>query len=207
MTLSTSEINEIKTMEYQVEKNKRIRDIKSLGSKLAVETFTSERFVVNDKNRSAFNAAESFDRTKENMFLCGPTGCGKSHLAAIAARKILEDGGVVDTVTQMEISRKIRSAKTPAQEQDGIDNYAFADVLVIDDFGVGKDTEFSISILYEIIQKRYGNMSGGLIITSNLDLGQISQKIGDERISSRLSYMCAGRIFKLAGERDRRISR
>jgi DNA replication protein DnaC len=80
-------------------------------------------------------------------------------------------------------------------------------ILVLDDLGTAKYTEFLCSIIYEIIEDRYQNHPGGLIVTSNLSLCDLAETMGDDRVSSRLAELCRGKIFSMVGETDHRIVR
>lgn len=186
----------------------REQDAYSMGGFRALDQFTPEKFRLTPGNSAAFAAVNVFDCDRDNLYLAGPTGTGKTHLAAIASRKYLRSGNksynMVMTKTQMEISRGLRACDGAEAEEDLIFRYIDVDVLVIDDIGIAKDTEFMIATLYEIINGRYMAGHGGLIVTSNLGLGDLAKKLGDDRISSRLAQMC--KIFSLAGEPDRRIS-
>ena len=75
-------------------------------------------------------------------------------------------------------------------------------VLVIDDLGIGRDTEFAFQTLYEIVDGRYMAMKGGLIVTSNLSLDDLAAKLGDDRIPSRLASMC--KVIRMTGA-DKRV--
>ena len=173
-----------------------------LGGYRALDTFTQNRFQVTENNRPAFEAAVAFNKNFDNLYFRGPTGCGKSHLAAIAARKYLNNRDI-ETTNQMGISRVIRSSESADDESRMIHALAALGVLVINDLGVAKDTEFMISVIYEVLDLRYMNRPGGLIVTSNLSLSELSRKLGDDRISSRLAGMC--KVFNLVGEPDKRI--
>lgn len=175
-----------------------------LGGMRALETYTAERFVPNQRSQAALDAANNFNPKTDNIYIFGPTGCGKSHLAAIAARKeFTSPNGTVRTISQMAVSRELRGCKDGTAEQECIRRICAVRTLVLEDLGVAKDTEFLVAATYEIINTRYQDCAGGLIVTSNLSLGDIAEKFGDERVSSRLAQMC--KVFNLAGERDRRV--
>ena len=97
------------------------------------------------------------------------------------------------------ICRALRSADNARAEQEIMSRYSKIPVLGIDDIGIEKHTEFVIGVIYEIIDYRYMNRPGGLIVTSNLSLSELAQKLGDDRIPSRLAQMCKGRIISLLG--------
>jgi len=61
------------------------------------------------------------------------------------------------------------------------------DFLIIDDLGAEKSTEFSITTLYIILDRRIRELKT-TIITTNLSMSQIEEHLG-ARIASRLSEM------------------
>ena len=186
----------------RMEQEKVELDTMKLGGGRAYSQFTAENFKATKETEAALSAAVNFDFKKENLYFHGPTGCGKSHLAAIAARKFL-DKSVVRTIRVSDLARDIRACESAEKEIEIIEYLASADVLVLDDLGVEKITEFVFGIIYSIIDKRYQDKPYGLIITSNLFLAELSEKFGEDRVASRLAQMC--KIFHVAGK-DWRIS-
>ncbi len=173
-----------------------------LGGIRSRDEFTTERFIISDKNKNALTACAGFTPEIDNIYLFGETGTGKSHLAVIAARKFWHTAQVIKPC---EIFRTIRTCEGAEEETKVINSFASRQVLVIDDLGVGKDTEFAVASMYEIIDKRYQSMHGGLIVTTNLSPDDLAKKLGDDRIPSRLAQMCRGHIFSLNGEKDWRL--
>jgi DNA replication protein DnaC len=129
--------------------------------------------------------------TPESIMLTGNTGCGKTHLAIslLAEYLTIEPTGQI-FITVPELLLKIRScfgAKATLTEEQLIDRYSSCEVLVLDDLGAEKESEFVIVTLYLILDRRnrYGRKT---IITTNLSLIEIENKLG-ARIASRLSEM------------------
>ena len=79
-------------------------------------------------------------------------------------------------------------------------DYFNTPLLILDDLGAEKTTDWALQSLYIIINKRLSEELQ-TIITSNLSLDELRDKIGD-RIASRIAGMC--KIVKLTG-RDRRL--
>lgn len=75
-------------------------------------------------------------------------------------------------------------------------------VFILDDIGVEKVTEFVEEFMYLFINKQYEKVFP-VVITSNLPLSQLAEKIGD-RVVSRIKEMCE--IVELKGE-DRRLKK
>lgn len=63
------------------------------------------------------------------------------------------------------------------------------DVLILDDFGIEKYSDFTLQTLYLIINRRY-ELNKSIIITSNLELSEVADKMEDNRLTSRIQAMC-----------------
>ncbi len=202
-----------KQKEAQGIKNARGGAAYALGGYRALDTYRMDKLKTTDANREAIGAADMFDPTKDNLYFYGPVGCGKSHIAVAGIYQWSENNkkddtnGIIwrnsKTVKPSALGREIRSAGSANGETEIIERLRESKILIIDDLGVEKDSEFMVNILYEIIDWRYMNMPGGLIVTSNLSLGALSKKLSDDRIPSRLRQMCKG--FNLKGEKDYRV--
>lgn len=172
-----------------------------LGGKRFFDGFTVEKFTRTGKNKDALAAAIGFDPRKENLYFHGPTGTGKTHLAVIAGRRFRD----VNFLQLSDLARDIRASDGADREQDIFDYWSSNPVVILDDLGASKDTAFTLDLLYNLIDKRYRDDRNGLIITSNLSLSELSAKLSDDRVPSRLAQMC--RIFSLTGEKDWRIKK
>lgn len=161
-------------------------EIIRLGGLRAYQDFTLAKF------RDKKAAAACADYPKHSLYLFGPTGCGKTHLGTALLRVY---GGVV--LKPMEMLRRLRACESADAEGKLLEFYGAAPLL-IDDLGVEKLTEYALQVIYEVVDRRWMAAAGGLIITSNLDLDALSQKLGDDRIASRIAGMC--RIVRLTGE-------
>lgn len=172
--------------------------IKRLGGRRNAEDYTIARLTKTPTIKRAIEIIEPLNIGSDNLYIHGPTGSGKTHLAVAVAQRF--SGAWVVKPTQ--ILRQCRGSEA-REEQSVITEYVETPVLIIDDLGIQKDTEFATTVLYEIIDGRYADKRGGLIVTSNLSLGDLSTKIGDDRIASRLAQMC--RIISLEGAMDHRV--
>jgi len=77
--------------------------------------------------------------------------------------------------------------REPETEEEIVNFYSDMDFLIIDDLGAEKSTEFSITTLYIILDRRIRELKT-TIITTNLSMSQIEEHLG-ARIASRLSEM------------------
>ena len=181
--------------------NKRDRtNPADLGGPKPFHEFTLEKF-----NRAAqphlFDVASAFNPKMENLYLYGPCGTGKSHIATAIAHRESQKGLRVKVVLLVDLMRSFRGLEA-REEEEAIEKLVVLPVFVIDDLGVGKGTEFVMQIIFEILTKRDNAYQNGLIITSNLDLNELAEKMGTDRLSSRIKGMC--KVIKVEG-RDWRV--
>ena len=149
-----------------------------------------ETFRGNDKVVTAIKTAAM---KKNHIVLIGGTGCGKTHLAISALKEY--GGHYKGFCPTQEVLLNIRESFRPnskESEADIIDQYTEYDVLVLDDLGAEKTSEYSITTLYLIIDRRLRDCMP-TIITTNLTLTEIEEKLS-ARIASRLSAMT---VFKI----------
>lgn len=164
-------------------------------------------FMTHKGNIDAYNAiityGDQFDReTKVGFYLYGPTGVGKSLLAKKAMAKVLAKGFSAFIINAPTLTKAIISEMNDFKN-DTLDQCVSVDLLVIDDFGSERCTEFQIENMFLILEARWRD-NKPIIFTSNLTLDEISEKYKDKnRIYSRL---CGNsRIVKVDGK-DMRVS-
>mgnify|MGYP001619277497 FL=1 len=177
----------------EIELKKRNRDINRLGGLKAYNQFTLAKYT----NKPAIESCSVFPTV--NLFLWGTAGTGKTHLATAIIR---EHDGVV--IKPQRIYRDCRGIKDGEEEQAAIDRFINIPFMVLDDLGVDRKTDFSFSTLYEVIDGRDMSEMKGLIVTSNLSLTALAERLGDDRISSRLAGMC--KVIEITGKDMRTIS-
>lgn len=132
----------------------------------------------------------------------GPTGTGKTHQAYAALRMILAAGELNSAGgAEAEIVGGIRRLWPSLEAEERLDLYANVDVLLIDDLGASKASEWTEEVLYRLLNRRYEAMLPCLI-TSNLPTDLLRVHVGD-RVASRISE--AADVVVLDGP-DRRRS-
>lgn len=189
-----------------LEKINQSRLIRIFGSIKTANHFTFGNFRVNDDNKEAFDFCKDFKSSENNLYLWGPCGTGKTHLAYSVAKVYFLHGRRVVITTPMRMVDTFRT-KSELEKEDRMQEYTECDLLLVDDFGISKYTDFAIEVLCELLNRRTLQMKNGLIVTSNLSLDQLSQKNRDDRVTSRLAGLC--KVLNLHGAdfRTRRTGR
>ena len=118
------------------------------------------------------------------LYLCGKVGTGKTHLAAGMARALIEERHVPTFFhTAPELLDRLR----PSGSEDGEvwASWAMnAELLVLDDLGAEKATQWTIERLFVLVNHRY-RRSLPTVYTSNLGPRALAEHLGD-RIASRV---------------------
>ena len=136
------------------------------------------------------NYANDFDKLGRGrcLILSGSVGVGKTHLAAAIINTVIRADNDIDAVytTARDMIRDIRSTwgSSSRNEMTTINHYATTGMLVIDEVGVQYGTESELILMFDVLDKRYGNQLPTVLI-SNLSLVELLALLGD-RITDRL---------------------
>lgn len=103
--------------------------------------------------------------SKENIFLLGPVGVGKSHIAQALGHIACRMGYDVLYTKAAGMFRYLNGGRADNSWERRIRGYTVADLLIIDDFGLKPMAPVQSDDLYEVINERY--MKKSIIFTSN----------------------------------------
>lgn len=164
------------------------------GSRLPIrlKQKSFENFRVHGGNKVAYEKAREAVDNKKGLMLIGVSGIGKTHLAAAILNKRLEKGDKAIYVTVPELMDNIRKATLEGGDGELIKLVTQADLLLLDDLGVERTTDFALEKLFVIINSRYLEEKQ-TIITSNFPLSGLVERMGGaagQRIVSRIAEMC-----------------
>lgn len=126
----------------------------------------------------------------ESVFITGPNGVGKTHLAAAlskwwAAAGLFQAGKWIPCPYMlMELRSTFNNRAGQQTEMDIVTAYGQAPYLVLDDVGAEKVTDWTLSSLYVVLNTRIDRCLP-TVVTSNLDLKDLDQL--EPRIASRLA--------------------
>jgi DNA replication protein DnaC len=134
---------------------------------------------------SAIAYISAFDEHKfqgNGLYIWGQCGTGKTHLAYAIANALLERKVNVKFAEIVDLLGKARSTfngnKPSDDEYAIIGEYANAELLILDDLGSEKASEWTLQTLYAIVNARYAN-SRPTVITSNMALETLRKYYGD----------------------------
>ncbi len=101
----------------------------------------------------------------DNVLLIGPSGVGKSHIAAALGLHLIEQGIRVKWLQATALVQLLQQAKQDLDLMGMMSKLDKYRVLIMDDIGYVKKTDSETQVLFEFIAHRYE--SGSLIVTSN----------------------------------------
>ena len=128
--------------------------------------------------------ASDFSPSSPSLFLYGETGLGKTHLSLSIAGEVINRGyGAVYGSAQNLISR-IEDEHFGRRDGATESRLIECDLLILDDLGAEFSTQFTVSVIYNIINSRL--LTGRpTIISSNLSLPELEAKY-TARVTSRI---------------------
>jgi DNA replication protein DnaC len=125
---------------------------------------------INAAQITAFAENTHWVTNAQNLIIFGPSGVGKTHLAAAIGRRLTERGMRALFTKTTILVQKLQSAYSNHKLPDLLAKLAKYDLLILDDIGYVKKSEAETSVLFELIADRYESKS--LLITSNQTFDQ-----------------------------------
>ena len=124
------------------------------------------------------------------LLLHGDVGGGKTYMAAAIANRLIDRGF---SVLQTDIGSVATLMESSFEKrQRNIERILSYDLLVVDDIGAQRSTEYMMQHVYTIIDGRY-RYGKPMVITTNLDGEQMSQLQGSgpwSRVFDRMLEVC-----------------
>lgn len=146
------------------------------------ESFHGAERLKEDLSRMANNGV--------SVLLTGGTGSGKTHLAVAMLAGYLKNHADALFITLPDMLLEIRSAfsdKSTTTEKGLVELYSSRQFMVLDDLGAEKPSEFTVSALSLILDRRI-RQEKQTVITTNLSMEAI-EEYSSSRIASRISEM------------------
>lgn len=166
-------------------------EISKLGSKQSFDNFSLKYYPDSEKDNIKFNfdclkrfACGFNSESKDNWLLIGGTGLGKTHLSTAVGIEVINRGysvvyksiqGIIDDMERVHFKHEDNSVTDPYYE---------CDLLIIDDLGTELSNQFTLSVVYTIINTRISSEKP-MLINTNLNQKELRDIYAD-RITSRL---------------------
>ena len=181
-------------------KTRRQDFLYNLTHRLQGYTFTNLR--VYEDNRQAVELCKSL-AYGTNLFIYGDSGNGKTMLAVATAHDLAAYYSVAvwSVVEWFEMIRTTFNIQNQTKRPD----LKGPEVLVLDDIGKSKASEFAYEELYNVVNYRW-EQGKTTIFTSNHSARAAAQKVSPDidNANTLLSRMASGDVVKVAG-RDQRV--
>lgn len=148
-----------------------------------------------EKARAYVDGWDKAYASNTGLLLFGDVGTGKSFFAGCIANALLDrDISVMMTNFPTILSRL--TGMFPEERIDYIDSIGHYDLLILDDFGVERNTSYAMEQMFHIVDRRYRSCKP-LIVTTNLTLEQMKNPpdLEHSRIYGRILEHCAPILF------------
>lgn len=131
---------------------------------------------------------ETFMQQGKGLLIYGTVGTGKTFISACIANALIDAGYKVLMTSFSRIENTVFPLEDKQKYYDNLNNY---DLLILDDFGVERTSEYKQEIIYTVIDSRCkANLP--LIVTSNIGSEELKnpKNATEQRVFSRLFKMC-----------------
>lgn len=170
----------------------RYRSVGMTEDALRNATFENDRYGGHEMDVAKRYVAhwEEMGKDATGLILWGPVGTGKTYIAACIANALLDQGVPVLMTSMGKLLAGMPSVVSEHQNEY-IQNLNAFDLLIIDDLGAERDTEYVCEQVYNIIDARY-RARLPMIFTTNLMLEELRrpQQLARQRIYSRVLERC-----------------
>lgn len=136
-------------------------------------------------------------RIEQGYYFYSDTGYGKTVYAAfllLQELKYMYLNNICETCIMIEVPElfeKLKNSynKSGESTEELVQQYKTSRVLVLDDFGVMKGSDWVLETLYSIINYRVEHLLP-TVYTSNHSLNKVAEILGDNRITRRIKASC-----------------
>lgn len=125
-----------------------------------------------------------FLEARESVWIAGPSGTGKSHIAIALGMRAIEAGHRVRYSSFAAVSRQLHAAIADHSEEDGLKAFDRIDLLILEDLGFANIPQEALTLLFELFNRRYERRS--TIVTSNIGGEAAEKSLGQKAIAAAI---------------------
>ncbi|WNO79465.1 ATP-binding protein [Streptococcus suis] len=183
-----------KLREKQIEQDRLRQNCFISKTQIAYTFENADEDTDKDIIKKAKNYVKHFEEMRKDnvgLLLYGNVGSGKTYIAcAIANSIITEYSYTVKMRNFAQILNDLQKGGFTLDRNEYIEQITNPTLLILDDFGIERNTEYALEQIYNVINARYLK-ARPTIITTNLNFKDIEQEdIMLGRIYSRIIEMC-----------------
>ena len=166
------------------------------------EDATFEKAIIDSGNKTNMGLCQryvdkfqEFYENNQGLIMYGDVGTGKSFAAACIANSLLGNGTSVVMTSFVKVLELIGSRTS--DETEIISRINNAKLVIFDDLGAERKTDYALEKVFDIIDSRY-RLKRPMIFTTNLDINDMAQEedIRYKRIFDRIFEVCYPVEFK-----------
>ena len=160
---------------------------------LRKHTFENDRGENPEQTAMARRFVEHWQEFRERslgLLFWGGVGSGKTFLAGCIANALLDKGVTVLMTNFIRLLNRLMDLHA-GDRNAVVDDFNRYELLILDDFGVERGSEFAQEQMFHIVDSRYRSQLP-MIVTTNLTLDELKepQDLGRARICDRLLERC-----------------
>jgi len=154
----------------------------------------------------------SYPATEKGLLLIGPSGVGKTHLAVAALKELVRRGYAGLFCDYRELLKEIQASYNPASESTEmgvLEPVRTTEVLVLDDLGASKPSDWVRDIVGIVLNARYNEKRTTIITTNYLDAppsegeatrlpnGKLVAAIREDTLEQRIGTRIRSRLYEM----------
>lgn len=188
------EIEARKKNEEEIRRINELKDLSLIDERLRNVSF--EKCLINSSNIREIGLAKKYVANWEKVYkmnqgllLWGDVGTGKSYIAAMIANELMSRMVPVIMTSFVKLLQEMKGFEK--DDTETIEKLNRAKLLIIDDLGAERGTDYALEKVYDIIDSRY-RKNKPIILTTNLGIREMQEcsDIRYTRIYDRIFEMC-----------------
>lgn len=148
--------------------------------------------------KKAFDFTKQYPNVTQGLLLTGPVGVGKTHLAISILKELIETKNCDCLFYEFNaLLKEIQGSYNPAtqaSEMEILSPIMNVDLLVLDELGASKPTDWVRDTLGHIINSRYNNNKFTIFTTNYLDERPSDR---DETLEDRIGIRTRSRLYEM----------